>query len=369
MKRDRLLPLVIWLLLGLLIAGLSGWHPTHATSPDSAHYLRMASDWRTYDGTFPPGYSGLIWLVSTLTNLPGLWASKLVNWLALGHFGWAWTNRIGAKRAVWLLGIWLLPGNLRVATYTWSETVFIVLLLEVVWRLYRLQVEQSRKNALWVAGVLAALFWVRYVGLFLYIGVAHRTMVLRQAVRPIGLLHGFLTPLYILGIAPLLLLNLFLTDYLFGGPRLLPTETWPELLRMMGVAVLNEVLLYDYQANTNLSLFIPALLVQLLGVVMAVWWLRHKGGWQRVSFAQNPLVRCLFSVGLTYFLTLFILRTISPFDPLTERLMTPGSICWLVALVMVMSVQSQHSIINKSPERAETFTNPSSAASLLLPER
>ena len=52
---------------------------------------------------------------------------------------------------------------------------------------------------------------------------------------------------------------------------------------------------------------------------------------------------------------------------LTERLMTPGSICWLVALVV--SVQSQHSIINKSPERAETFTNPSSAASLLLPER
>ena len=44
-------------------------------------------------------------------------------------------------------------------------------------------------------------------------------------------------------------------------------------------------------------------------------------------------------------------------DPLTERLMAPGSVCWLMALVL--SIQSRHSIISKSPERAETRTNPS----------
>ncbi len=340
MNRDRLYLLLTWLLLGLLIAALSAWHPTHATSPDSAHYLRMATDWRTYDGIFPPGYSLLIWLVSSVTSLPGLWASKLVNWLALGFFGWAWAGRVGAKPTLFLLGIWLLPGNLRIATYTWSETVFIVLLLEAVWWSYRLSVDRSRANALRVAGLLVALVWFRYVGLFMVLTAVRRTATL-----------------YILGITLLLTINLSLTGYLFGGPRLLPTEPWPELLQMVAVAFLNEVLLYNYRPEINIELFGLALLGQVLVVTGVGWMLWRKGVWQPAQFITNPLARRLVGVGLVYFLTLFVLRTLSPFDSLTERLMAPGSVCWLVALVLVG--QSQHSIISRSPERAETLTNPS----------
>lgn len=345
MKRDRLYLLLIWLFLGLLIVTLSVWHPTQATSPDSAHYLRLVKDWRTYDGVFPPGYSLLIWFVSSITSLPVLWVSKLVNWLALGFFGWAWIKRVGARPTLFLLGIWLLPGNLRIATYTWSETVFIVVLLEAVWWSYRFSVERSRTNALRVAGLLVALVWVRYVGLFMVL-TAQRSTAVRRTVT-----------LYVLGIVLLLTLNLTLTGYLFGGPRLLPTEPWDELLRMMGVAVLNEVLLCNYRSGINIELFGLALLGQVSVLVILIWYGRRKGIRQFNKFTTNPLVRRLAGVGLVYFLTLFVLRTFSPFDPLNERLMAPGSVCWLMALVL--AGQSQHSMISRSPERAETLTNPS----------
>ncbi len=353
MKRDRQLLVAIWGLLGILIAGISVWHPTQATSPDSAHYLRLATDWRTYSGIFPPAYSGLIWLVSGITSLPVLWASKLVNWLALGYFGWAWAGRVGAKRAVCLLCIWLLPGNLRLAAYTWSETVFIVVLLEAVWGLNRLQVEPTRNNARRLVGLLVALVWVRYVGLFLYSGAVRRTAMLRWAVRPKGA-----WPLYIiLGIAPLIILNFYLTGHLFGGPRLLPTESWPELFNMMSVAALNEVLLYEYRPDRQAEFVGSMALAQIFGLITALWWLRRKAIWQQMEFNLTPLARQLVGVGLAYFLTLFLLRIFSPFDPLNERLMAPGSVCWLVAFIL--SIQSQHSIISRSPTRAETLTNPS----------
>lgn len=328
MKHPHLPLLVIWLLLGASIFMLAHQHPTQATSPDSAHYLHMATNWRAYNGTFPPGYSMLIALVSFVSQLPVLWASKLVNWLALGVFGWRWTSRVGEKRAVVLLAIWLLPGNLRIATYTWSETVFVVLLLEAVWELHLL--EQKRPNRAWL--LLTLLPWVRYVGVFLF-GLAPSQ--LRRA-----------APLYIL-----LALNLFLTGYLFGGPRLFPTEPWPELARMFSLAILNEFLLYNLTSDVNWTLFWLAFLVQVLGVLGLVWF------WRSSPTRQQLLIKTLLRVGLLYFLTLFILRTLSPFDPLNERLLAPGSMCWLMATVLAF--QSQHSMMSKSPERAEMHTNPS----------
>ncbi|MCY7356940.1 MAG: hypothetical protein LH609_05625 [Rudanella sp.] len=350
MKRDRRLLLALWGLLGVLVAGISVWHPTQATSPDSAHYLRLATAWSTYTGIFPPGYSGLIWLVSGITSLPVLWASKFVNWLALGYFGWAWACRVGMKRAVFLLCIWLLPGNLRLLAYTWSETLFIVLLLETVWTLNCLQVGPTRAHAHRMVGLLVALVWVRYVGLFLVLA-QWSIAVRRTAVRRTVSLN------ILLGIAPLILLNHFLTGHPFGGPRLLPTEAWPELLNIVSVAALNEVLLYDYRPGRQTEFVGFMALVQALEIIIAICWLRRTFIGQSVTVIPTPLARRLFGVGLAYFLTLFVLRTISPFDPLNERLMAPGSVCWLVALVI--SIQSQHSIISRSPERADTFTNPS----------
>ncbi len=329
MTRGYPFPLSVWALLGLLIAGLSYRHPTHATSPDSLHYLRMATTWRAYDGTFPPGYSLLIWATASLTQMPVLWASKLVNWLALGVFGWLWTGRVGSTRAGWLLALWLLPGNLRIATYTWSEAVFVVGLLETIWHLS--QQKQNRPNRAWL--LLALLPWVRYVGLFMFV-----RRVPASSLVGVGLLFA---------------LNIILTNHLFGGPRLLPTEPLPDLFEMASGAMLNEFLLYN-RPHSNPTVFWLALTGQAMGVVGLFLWLRRN---EFFIETRNPLVRDLFRTGLIYFLTLFVLRCLSPFDPLNERLMMPGSMCWLVGLML--SVQSQHSMMSRSPERAETRTNPS----------
>lgn len=348
MNQERRLLVAVWLVLGALVTCLTSWHPTEATSPDSVVYLRIAADWRTYDGTFPPVYALLIGLIAQLTPISLLWTSKLVNWLALGVFGWLWSGRVGAKRATGLLAIWLLPGNLRVATYTWSETVFVVLLLEMVWLQHRWQIDPLRRSKIRLASLLTALVWTRYAGLF---------MLLR---RPF---LGYALP----GIVLLFVLHYALNGQFVGGPRFIPTEPWPELVRMAGRAVANELLLVNYQEDKVNLFFGLSAFGQSVGVGLLIRRFHRKGIRLARFSCQDPLVREMVRTGLRYFLTLFVLRTFSPFDPLTERLMLPGSLCWTVA--WVLWVQSQHSMMSKSPERAEIRTNPSSATSLLVPER
>ncbi|KAB7730286.1 hypothetical protein F5984_14060 [Rudanella paleaurantiibacter] len=356
---NRLL-LFVWLVLGGLLAGLSLAHSTHATSPDSLHYLRLATDLRTYDGTFPPGYPLLIMLVSYLTHWPVLWASKLVNWLALGVSGVSWAGRIGPKRAAGLLALWLLPGSLRVAAYTWSETVFVVLLLEVVWQAHTVWYTGWAANRPWqlarLVGVLVALVMVRYVGLFAFIGLAGLIAMHRPVGRWAGNARAMAWALCgaLVGTVLLLAYNYSLTGYWAGGPRIAPTEPARQWLRMAALGFANEVLLYNYRPGGNWLWFSIALLGQgCLGVILYRY-LSKRFWWPR----PTSLATWMAATGVCYWLTLIALRTLSPFDPLTERLMMPGSHCVLVAVVLIFG-QSQHSIISKSPARAEIRTNPS----------
>lgn len=360
---------LIWLVLGVLLAGLGFVHPTHATSPDSVHYLRMATDFRTYDGAFPPGYPFLIAFISYLTQLPVLWASKLVNWLALGVSGVCWARRIGSGRAAGLLALWLLPGALRVAAYTWSETVFVVLLLEAVWQAHSVWYWQGNTTdsgwaSVQLAGLAVALIMVRYVGLFVLIGLAGliigyqpkgslgTRMLGRANANRRGLTWALLGAG--VGVGLLLVFNYTSTGHWVGGPRLAPTDPWPQLLKITALGFANEVFLYNYRPGVNWVGFGLAILMQGSVCLFLYRNLNRRFRWPPIT----SLATWMAATGLLYWLILIILRILSPFDPLTERLMMPGSHCVLVAVVLALG-QSQHSMMSKSPERAEIRTNPS----------
>ncbi|WP_288424880.1 hypothetical protein [uncultured Spirosoma sp.] len=141
---NRPLQLTLLLLVtGGLILGLCVVNPNRFTTVDSGYYLQSATNLLNgqgyvisnngqlaWNGIFPIGYSILIALSSFLTNLSVLWASKLVNVLAVSLSAIAWQYRIGTIRTLWLLSVWWLGGFLKILVSTWSETVFLVVLAE-----------------------------------------------------------------------------------------------------------------------------------------------------------------------------------------------------------------------------------------------
>jgi hypothetical protein len=139
--------------LGLTAAGLITLiilNPTHFTSVDSGYYLQSAANliggrgyvveedgrW-VWNGTFPIGYPALIAAGAGFSGLSVLWASKLINIMVVVLSAGLWLRRVGPERTLWLLSIWWMGGFLRILAYTWSETLFLVLLAEWVWAIER----------------------------------------------------------------------------------------------------------------------------------------------------------------------------------------------------------------------------------------
>ncbi len=317
-----------WSIIGLFILGLTWVNPNHFTSPDSAYYLGQANQFLAGQGiqnsTFPLGYPALLAVGSWLTTLPPLWASKLVNWLFIGILGGLWARRLGTARAGWLLSVWLLGGFLRISTYTWSETVFLVLLVEWVWSIHTSQ--SSGKTLLLTMG----LFLVRYVGGF--VGIVLLVLRPQQLVIALGCL--LLMSLYA-G------LNYYLTGSPFGGGRFIGPDQAGVLFPLFGLAILNEgLLIRDFIPGEPNGLAWCGLMAQLIIITLAVRQyakIPHVG-----AFALTPLARQFLITGLVYILVLFTLRGISPFAGPNARLMAPATCCLLWAGLLWLT---------ESPER------------------
>ena len=322
------------LLCGLVCA-LIWLNPTHGTSPDSAVYLQIATDFSRYDGTFPIGYPALIRLVSWLTGLEPLWASKLVNLLAVGVSGALWAKRLGTERAVWLLSVWLLGQFIRIASFTWSETVFLVLLAEVVWAMFQLENQPDLARAIRLGVVLIVLFLMRYVGGFM---VAVVLIVFRKSPKllAVGLTVGAFIISYFW-------LNLQVTGSFWGGSRFGSVESPGVLTGLFGRALLNEFLL--------IRDFLPGYDNRLawLGLVLQLGWMILAGRLfqsmpkpdisPQSSRRARQLTRLFLLTAGVYVVVLFALRSISPFDAPNARLMAPATFCALSAGLLRLTEQ------------------------------
>jgi len=365
MNRPLLLTLLL-LVTGGLVLGLCVVNPNRFTTVDSGYYLQSATNLLNgqgyvicdngqlvWNGIFPIGYSVLIALSSFLTNLSVLWASKLVNLLAVGLSAIAWRYRIGTTRTLWLLSVWWLGGFLKILASTWSETVFLVVLAEWVWCLFRFLPEPTRWHSARLFLVSCALFLLRYVGGY----VVLTTMVLaglswlhRQRLeRTLRLTFGRSVLVWLLicslaaltGFRAYFYLNNQLSGSPFGGERFLATEPAPVLAHLFGQSLLNEVLLIrDFSPNqpAGLTWFGAGIQVFLL-VGLSVRWRQYTRG-QEALPPLGALSRLFILTGITYLIVLFGLRTVSPFSGPNLRLMAPATFCLLTASLLWVSASS-----------------------------
>ena len=351
--------------LGLTGAGLSiliVLNPTHFTSVDSGYYLQSAANllagrgyvmedngrW-VWNGTFPIGYSALIAVLSTITGLPVLWASKLINGMGLVLSAMLWLRRIGPGRTIWLLSVWWTGGFLRILAYTWSETLFLVLLAEWVWGLNRFLKTTTLRWAIRLVLLSFGLFLVRYIGgytlgfmmllaiaIYLTPNRVHSLLRIDVNLRTARALLT-ISSICLTGMGAYGWLNHRLSGSLYGGDRFLPTESASSLVVLFARSIGNEFLL--------IRDFLPAGANELAWVGVAiqlVWlWLLYQ------QFSQQPLasgplrrlnpsstvtlVRLFVLIGGLYVFVLFGLRVVSPFSGPNTRLMAPATFCILTA--------------------------------------
>lgn len=346
-----------YLAICLLVALLIWLNPNHYTSIDSQYYLQSATHLRdgkgyvlyehgqyVWNSTFPIGYPALIALVSWSGMLSALAASKLVNGLALGLFTYVWTLRLGARQSLWFLAIWATGPFLRLLAYTWSETVFLVVLAEWVWQVHALVLHSTKASASKLLLLSISLFLVRYVGgfcvsvlLLLVIGLpAAKTRWGRLWSQELNTTFPKHVG-WVIGVGTACLcgyfwLNLQLSGSGWGGERVFLAESVPKVLRLFAFALLNECLLIrDFSLKNANGLAWLGLLVQSLLIGMLLWPITNC--WERLKRLPTPgLLSWLFAgTGICYLLVLVGLRLISPFDGPNQRLLSPFTFCLLMA--------------------------------------
>lgn len=351
----------LWLLLAALVAGLTIINPNHFVSVDSQYYLSKAG-WLVgldgdqyghkavgWEGDFPIGYPLLIGVLARLTGLSLLVSSKLVNLLFVGLFLVIWRRRVGAVSAAWMGSVLLLGGYVRIITYTWSECVFLVLLLEWFWIVRAIRAQPPDQNgqyrpAIRLLLLTIALFSLRYAGSFFVVAYGLMTgvtygrggwSVVRRRIGP-DLVYGLLAGVFILGT---FYLNSRLSPWPLGTERFYEAdETVWDKLYLIALAPVNELLLLrDYIIGEPSALFWLGLGLQL---VLFGWLWRILQTNRELIVLPSALDKQLFTTWLwasaTYLVILCIMRLFSPFSGPNARMMSVVSLpllmgvaCWV----------------------------------------
>ncbi|QMW04561.1 hypothetical protein [Spirosoma foliorum] len=346
--------------LGAVMASLILLNPNRFTSIDSGYYLQSAANLLAgrgyviteegeliWNGIFPIGYSALIAIVSSLTGLPILVASKLVNFAAIGTYGYCWTRRLAIAQAVWVLSIWALGSFLKIAVYTWSETVFLVLLAEWVWAFHQFLLKPIVSRVLVLSLIGYSLFLIRYVGGFVFGITGLLAMLLRffprQTQPRLGSLPArsispkllLITLIGLSGLSVYFWINQQLSGSYFGGERFVSTESAFELTRIFAWALLNECLLIrDFAPTDSTKLAWVGLAIQVILFSTAYRKLRRNQLPNEKAPQLNRLSGLFILTACLYLLTLFSLRTMSPFSNPNLRLMAPFTFCFLMASLL-----------------------------------
>jgi hypothetical protein len=311
-NRLALVLLVSALAVNQAIAAWAGY-----LSPDSQGYILLA---RTlfdrgfpglqghYNAVWPPGYPALIGLPTLGYSYTALfYSSKIVNALL-----WLACAAVVLKRYPGrLLPVFLIasPFVLHVASYTWSENLFVFALVTTVHlQFYALERAGSR---LALFGALIAGLFSRYAfglllpALYLCRGITGGRGAWR---RPLPVFAAAL-----LLFAAYLLLNRILTGFVSGSPRSPAAESAGELLAAF--------------LKANVSSVLQCLLPLGVAVVVA-----------RVRLVWTRQVGFLVLAGASYIVLIGVLRAHSAFDIYSVRLLGPG--WFLIGLALLEAARN-----------------------------
>lgn len=320
-------------------------------SPDSKAYLGLAQNLkegngfyvqntedtgRHYFATWPVGYPVLIYLLSEASTLDVFWSSKVLNLLLLG-FGFLMLRLLSRPYAFLLASLYGIYTFMEVYSFTWSEAPFLFGLLLLAYSTDQvLQENNFTVNTTIIFLTCLTLFLIRYMGAFsfavpglltLYFGYSHRY---KAALRVL-----FATILLALLASAYLYINYTQSGFTTGFDRLADeTEGAGAFLAMLLKGLLNEFLIIRKfrAANQPDYLLYATVVVQMLVMAYSIVKVRkHYNFWQELR-NNSFSVTCL-CIAVLYLIALLSLRTVSYFDALDYRLLSPFSFLTLIGLL------------------------------------
>lgn len=332
---------VRWLLLlglvyALLLVATIPLATDMGRTPDSYGYLASAEalvsgqgyTWQgAWNSTWPIGYPVAIAVTEFILPVSGLWASKLVNLFAIWGLLFFLYREYRERALVPALAVGYL---LKMATYTWSETLFVACLVVAAHRFARYLAEKAPGYLL----PAACLFLIRYVGGFLGILTALVPLVFRQV--PFRRTTGPALVLLV-GYAAYFGLNSYLGDHVWGGPRFVETEPLPVVIRDSAAGWLNEAVLFR-DAPPPDGLWWIGLLLQL-GLAIRIARVYRKE-LKKPEPGINRRSVLLYVAG-GYSIVITFLRFLSPFDLLGYRLLAPATLLICLAALDWLSMPSR----------------------------
>ncbi|HKK41366.1 MAG TPA: hypothetical protein VJ963_03070 [Bacteroidales bacterium] len=313
-------------------------NPNGCISPDSSYYLRLSRnlvlhegfyipDYSAYDGKsffaiWPVGYPVMIFIMSKLTGLGIVWASKVLNMLLIGCVLMIFSY-LFKENAHWAALIFYTDANISIFSYTWSEGAFIVFLICTSLTLYK-SIETGGKPKWLVALLLSgtALFLTRYIGLIsvIIIGISSLVVMYRR--------RWFLSfKLLAVSLLQLLIILLYLyhnkltTGFITGGLRTLQTESDETLFRQLLSAFKEAIILIRWN--------IPVLLISGLLMITGIIYLFRKRS--KELTAHKGIWKYLLLSGIVYLLSIVSIRWFYSIEPLNYRFMAPGMFLVLLA--------------------------------------
>ncbi|CAM3385247.1 Glycosyltransferase RgtA/B/C/D-like domain-containing protein [Pontibacter korlensis] len=330
---------------------------TGYTSPDSEYYLEAARSLQDGDQfiikdlyglhtgqvnaltpftAWPVGYPVLVVSVSWVSGLSLFWASKVVNLLFVG-MGFLLLRHINQRYSYVLASVYGSFTVIEMYSYTWSECIFMFGCLCYVVLLYKVYSSGKAMTAYALLASAAFMFLIRYVGFFA--GGVTLLFSLISWVEGRKSLSKHLFTAFVLNVA-IVCSYVFHNHYIAGfntdAQRLTTDmETPIEVLWMALKGLTVELFLIRnyYLSGIPDALTVATAVLQLIVTIYIIKVMRMQSKKVIYEMKKNLLSHIAVVVAVAYLLVLVFLRSISQFDPLNYRLLSPFTFLMLFAVV------------------------------------
>ncbi|MCC9167333.1 hypothetical protein [Pontibacter harenae] len=340
---------------------------TGYTSPDSEYYMEAAqrlkmgegfyikdlynlhrqssTNGKVYFTAWPIGYPALIYTVSIITTLNVFWASKVVNLIFVG-FGFLLMRHINKEHAYLLASIYGAFTIIENYSYTWSEGPFMFGALCFAYLASNIYSNHNRNKSIILLLITAIfLFLIRYIGIYT-VGAVALAAIYYWWNKDYNLSkkHFQVLAALCLFISLYLFRNYYIAGYATGIPRIYKNmESIPEVavMAMKGLAGEFFIIRRYYFRGVPDWLFFMTLLFQIVVLWLAI---KNVNADKSVidSFRKNHLSLFCFITAFLYLILLVFLRSISQFDPINARLLSPFTFLMLFGFVNYIAAVPAH---------------------------
>ncbi len=296
---------------------------------------------KVYFAGWPAAYPLAIWITSTVTGFTVFWASKVLNTGILACIMLLY-YKLFKSRIIFLIPVFFIDSWLLIASYTWSENLFILSLVLFIYAQRNFHTLPSWKNTLVVLIAALLAFSSRYMGIFILLPIAAAIVhyfFKRRKIHFVRLLFAFFST--VLFCTCYLLINRYHTGAATGFFRL-PTqlflsggeESFRGLVSAAFYAVINELQLYS-SAETSVHSFLAPISVVIF---MAISFVYIRSLVFRQLREHDGLAHLFIISGIFWWSVVILLRFFMRFDLPDARLLGPGTVLLCTGLFYLISL-------------------------------